>query len=802
MKTFFFQLILFALLFAGNTLSAQNNALDFGGDGDYITLTPINGFPTGPVSDFTVEMWFISTATGITPGTCNGDFRRLFALGNAANSTLFEVGECNGILSVFRFTGLGGNLLQIPGSIRDNQWHCLSVVNSANLLEVFLDGNSVLTDATVLGPHNISIFQVGHGLASAGAPSPGEDWKGGIDEVKLWNTALPAAQLTACSHCVLTGSEPNLVAYWQFDQGVAGGDNITVGANPGNPITQAMDASFSGSNSGFLNPFSASPAGFDLMGPTSNFVSSGAPLVYPNYNNLSVFIFDPIQMVGIPWVCNGDGTHFAIIDQNGNVPQAAGGVTVDWFYSDDGGNNWPGILVPPPFSSFQFAVQANGATAITCPDIAGLGYVDRQFRAIITVQGQCPYTTQPATLRIFCEVTQANVQVASTPAAPLCEGDQATFNVSLTTNMPAPGSSNFVHINWCLIVGGGLPVPLPQYDDLPGFTYPASGTYLVGTQDICFKATVSNLGCASLTGQACIHVDPDPVCGYIAGLPVANPTNLTLIGIIPWPIYEICPGNDAFVGVNPTTLPPFTNCNPQWQYSFGPFPFTWINMGFSNPVQNTNILPAHFTPPWPAGQTNIYYQIECLPLSSTSNCDPCFSNIVEIRLKPPIAQPLITISSSVICNGGFATLNVQPIDPLVTQYTWYCNGAIIGWGPSITVSSQACYWVVATDGCSSATSDRICLQVCTAVAIMKCPQDNPCVIPNLPITIDGCMSYSTCGGPLTYFWTWNNGTYVSGQGTCQLVHIPDPNGTLYTLTVVDSNGCSHTAQGSIKPCQP
>ncbi|MBK7408664.1 MAG: hypothetical protein IPJ40_11720 [Saprospirales bacterium] len=80
-------------MFSWSSLSGQNNALDFDGDGDYITLTPINGFPTGPVSDFTVEMWFISKATGITPTDCSSGFKRLFALGDASNQTLFEVGN-------------------------------------------------------------------------------------------------------------------------------------------------------------------------------------------------------------------------------------------------------------------------------------------------------------------------------------------------------------------------------------------------------------------------------------------------------------------------------------------------------------------------------------------------------------------------------------------------------------------------------------------------------------------------------------------------------------------------------------
>ena len=127
-QPFFFPLIFCLLLLCWDPLSGQNNALDFDGDGDYITLAPIVGLPTTQVSAFTVEMWFKSEATGTTPNDCSNGFRRLFSFGDPSNTTLFEVGECNGFLSVFWFTSLGGNLVQMTSSIRDNQWHCLSVV--------------------------------------------------------------------------------------------------------------------------------------------------------------------------------------------------------------------------------------------------------------------------------------------------------------------------------------------------------------------------------------------------------------------------------------------------------------------------------------------------------------------------------------------------------------------------------------------------------------------------------------------------------------------------------------------------
>jgi len=761
----------------------QNNALDFDGDGDYITLSPINGFPTGPVSDFTVEMWFISAATGTTPGNCTSGFRRLFALGVTNNSTLFEVGECNGFLSVFWFTGTAANLIQMTTSIRDNQWHCLSVVRSANNLVVYLDGNVVLTDPTVTGTHNISIFSVGHGLANAGGPTPGEDWLGRIDEVKLWNIALPAAQLTVCNPCVLTGSEPGLVAYWQFDQGVPGVNNTS--------ITQANDATITGTNPGLFHPSTAAPdPGFVLNnGTTGNFVTSGAPLVYPKYSNLGVFISDPLLTVGLIGICDGDPVHFSLIDYNtGGVPPPASGVTVVWEFFDQGiSTSWNPVPSIPPLSGFQFVVPPNDATDINCPNNSG--YVDRDFRAIITVSnslGTCTYISQPSGVRIYCKVSNASVVVA--PPGPFCAGDFALLNVSLISTDPfvLPNIGSTVTVEWFL---NGNPLG-SGYTNLSSFPYP------LGATNMCFHAEVYHCGPAFVTAQTCVQVDPKPVCGAIIGWHI--PANLTFIST---GIYEICPGDDAAVGIDPSSLPTFANCNPQWEYTFTPtVAASWTPLGFSNSVQNTNILPTSL---W-GSNTSIYYRIKCLPLSTPSGCLPCYSNIVEIRLKPALAKPVISCNpaSQIICYGGPpATLSVA-FDFQVTQWTWYCDGAVVGFGPSVPLDKKACYWVEATDGCYTVKSDTLCLEVCTASAIISCPIDNPCVIPGLPIKLGGGLCTSTCGGPYTYTWGWNNGTYISGQGTDMLCHIPDLSGTFYTLTVVDANGCTHSTTVFIKPCQP
>jgi len=45
--------------------------------------------------------------------------------------------------------------------------------------------------------------------------------KGGMDEVRIWNKACTQNEIRGRMFCRLTGSEANLVAYWNFDGGTA-----------------------------------------------------------------------------------------------------------------------------------------------------------------------------------------------------------------------------------------------------------------------------------------------------------------------------------------------------------------------------------------------------------------------------------------------------------------------------------------------------------------------------------------------------------------------------------------------------
>ncbi|MFN0176038.1 MAG: LamG-like jellyroll fold domain-containing protein [Saprospiraceae bacterium] len=777
--------ILLALLFCCNGLFAQNDALHFDGDDDFITLNPINNL--NPLGDFRAEMWFISEATGGN-GTCFGDFRRLFSFG-ASGPNRFEVGECMGTLSI-NLSGTG--IRQSTINVRDGQWHCISAVRTGGVIDIIYDGAPAPNLTGLNGAGLAAVFfRLGHW--PGGTLTPGQDWLGQIDEVKIWSNT---GNFTACSACVQTCQAQGLVAYWRFDEGIPNGNNTN--------LTSVSDCTGNGNDGDFYLPIIPIPTQFALNGTTSNFVPSAAPMLYPHYSGSSVFISDPLQTVGLGSICSGDPVHFSIFDAIGNLAQAATGTTVQWQYSDDCFATGPIPITPTGgssavFSGFSFvSPPSHPATTLTLAECAPKAFVDRCFRALITVTNgltSCAYFTDPLSLRICCPIQNAQVNV--TPMGPLCEGDMVQFTASVSSNMPPPNANNNVHISWCVIINGGTPIPLgPLYDDQVTINYPVSLlTVTPGT--ICFQAKISNCACPPVTVQKCVTIDPKPVCGTITGKsanlmpdPDLNPDH-----------YLICPGLDAAVGI----ATPFLNCIPIWQFSYpNTQPGIWHDMGTSNGCQNTGTLP--WSGPsvnpyeWPAGETCILYRIKCVPPNTPSGCPPCYSNELRVCKKTPHATPVVTAAPNPICKGGSSTLSVQaPVTGV--NYDWYCNGLYVGSGSTFTATQAACYWVVCYDGCFAVASNKVCLTVCEPVAVICCPVPIcPCV--GDPITLsgqEGPCSFGNCG-PLTYFWSWTDVNGPHTATTATITSTPFATGTTYTLTVTDQNGCTDTTQATVVPC--
>lgn len=752
------------LFFALSIGNAQNVSLDFDGVDDelnYSQRLPLN-------SDFSVEMWFRSKETS-TNTNCSNGFRRLFSIsGYSPTVNTIEVGLCGGELNVTLIEIGTGSAITNLGTTNFNtgQWYHLALTKAGNTLTFYIDCQLFGSPITLSNGLDVDIFQVGRPRFTS---SPFRFWFGELDDIRLWNYAKSQLEIDNQKRCVLYSNETDLLLYWTFDERTPNVNN--------SGMFIVMDSS--------PNNFHGNVVNFALTGNNSNFITSTAPMAYPNLHNLDIEIKDyPYRNNLLTEICPEDPAHFNLL-KDGVAPGPFSNVTVQWYY-DDG--TVPVALPRPPFSDFRFPIMP-GVINYDCTN-STTGSVNRTYYAISSVEEEttgeiCDYRSNDYNLKICCPISPATVEIA--PPNPLCEGETPTVTVCL--NSPDLFVQNLgpdITIEWYVdgVYAGFTNQTCFNYT-IPSITGISSPT------PFCFEARVTNCNGKAGNFQSCLTIDPEPVCGTIEGWPLGSPQNLTLITNSPHLVYEICRDNDAIVGVNT----PFQKCNPQWQYTFTPtIPASWVNMGFSNTVQNTNVLP---TAAW-SGNNSIFYRIECQPLSNPSGCEPCYSDIIEIRIKtePPVNS---VSGNNQLCAGQSNTLSVTTPNPAHT-YTWFCDGLTVATGPNFTYTAtkSACYWFESTDGCYVVESPHYCVEVCEVVAEISCPASCACI--GDPITLSACGSYSTCS-PSNLLYVWYINGVQQSTTSCSLTDTPALSGTTYQVDVTDTEtGCTATAQRVVVPC--
>ena len=236
-------LFIFVLAFSFSAKSQAGQALDFDGAGtNHVVLA--NLLPSG---SYTKEAWI-----------------NLRSIGAFTNNII------SGVASAFWVPG--GNLsaghnfanfaIQDPATLNTGQWYHVALTYDAgtNTMILYKDGVQVATGNPTGGPYAETELYIGT-YNNGGGPG-GFLLDGQIDEVRIWNVVRTGAQIAGNRNCILTGDEPGLLAYYDFNQGTAGANNAGV--------TTLLDRTDRcAPNNGTLTTFT-------LNGATSNWVTPGA----------------------------------------------------------------------------------------------------------------------------------------------------------------------------------------------------------------------------------------------------------------------------------------------------------------------------------------------------------------------------------------------------------------------------------------------------------------------------------------------------------------------------------------------
>jgi hypothetical protein len=189
-----------------------NCALEFDGQ-DCVNLPAetLNG-----QTNVTVESWLNTTRTG-QQGIISG--------ANAGNNNEYLIWlDSDTVVAYYTGEKIGTRVTWTVPSLADGRWHHLAVVrnDTDNQTELFLDGVSRGIQATTLSALSVSPggFVIGQDQDKVGGGfDPNQALYGYLDELRVWDTVLTGEEIRQRMCHKLTGDEPHLVGYWDFEEG-------------------------------------------------------------------------------------------------------------------------------------------------------------------------------------------------------------------------------------------------------------------------------------------------------------------------------------------------------------------------------------------------------------------------------------------------------------------------------------------------------------------------------------------------------------------------------------------------------
>jgi hypothetical protein len=119
--------------------------------------------------------------------------------------------------SVARQANLGYGI-QFPFDVPRDKWVDIACTYDGHYMSIYVNGKLGITSAySTPVYYGDAGFSLGRATASYLANSPFY-FKGAIDDLCIWDYPMTGKEIRATLHSKLTGKEPGLVGYWNFDR--------------------------------------------------------------------------------------------------------------------------------------------------------------------------------------------------------------------------------------------------------------------------------------------------------------------------------------------------------------------------------------------------------------------------------------------------------------------------------------------------------------------------------------------------------------------------------------------------------
>lgn len=230
--------------------------------------------------------------------------------------TQFNLRVINNTLNAFLGDGYYG-VSSAAGTIVADTWTHVSMVYDDTTLKIYING--VVVGSTSV-PSGYSLANTSPQTFIGNSVFGGEIFQGDIDEVRIWNIVKTVEQLNGSKNCELQGTEPGLLAYYKFNQGIDLANNSAV---------TTLNAT-TGPNGTLTN--------FALIGATSNWLLA-SPVTTGS-------IVPSVATVTTPVVYNQGDTASALTATTG-----ANGTGLMWYTTASGGT---GSATAPTPSTASF----------------------------------------------------------------------------------------------------------------------------------------------------------------------------------------------------------------------------------------------------------------------------------------------------------------------------------------------------------------------------------------------------------------------------------------------------------------